>query len=329
MKFRLLSLLATLAASLAAAEPASRVTVTPQSGRVRIEVDGALFTEYIYAGAPKPYLYPVLAADGTRLTRDYPMAETPGEEHDHPHHRSLWFAHGDVNGQDFWTETEKTGHIVHAALLETRSGETGLLRTRNRWVSGDGVEFCADETTIRVCAVPHGRLLDYEIVLRAPSDRPVVLGDTKEGTMALRVAGWMVMTHKVKGRIVEGAGHALNSAGDRDVAAWGKRASWVDYFAPHGGKVYGVAIFDHPDNPRHPTWWHTRDYGLFAANPFGQHDFEGLKDRPRAGELTVPAGGELRFRYRFYFHEGEPADAGVADRYSDYATGRETGAASP
>ena len=59
----------------------------------------------------------------------------------------------------------------------------------------------------------------------------------------------------------------MNSAGNRDNDAWGKRADWCDYFSEHDGKVYGVAIFDHPQNLRHPTWWLARDYGLFGANP--------------------------------------------------------------
>ena len=108
----------------------------------------------------------------------------------------------------------------------------------------------------------------------------------------------------------------------RDADAWGKRADWCDYFAPYNGKTYGVAIFDHPQNLRHPTWWMARDYGLFAANPFGQHDYENLKDQPHIGDYTIPAGGSLTMRYRFYFHEGDPEAAQVAARYADYAAGK-------
>jgi len=73
---------------------------------------------------------------------------------------------------------------------------------------------------------------------------------------------------------------------------------------------------------RHPTWWMARDYGLFGANPFGRHDFENLKDQPHAGDYTIPAGGELTLRYRFYFHDGDPQDAKIAGHYTDYAAGR-------
>jgi hypothetical protein len=113
-------------------------------------------------------------------------------------------------------------------------------------------------------------------------------------------------------------GHIVNSEGIRDDATWGKRAKWCDYYGPVEGKTVGIAIFDNPANPRYPTWWHVRDYGLFAANPFGQHDFENLKDKKTAGNLVVPAGQSVTFRYRVYMHEGDDQQAGVAARYAEY-----------
>jgi hypothetical protein len=83
------------------------------------------------------------------------------------------------------------------------------------------------------------------------------------------------------------------------------------------GKIVGIAIFDHPDNPRHPTWWHVRDYGLFAANPFGVHDFE--KKPKGTGDFTIPAGQSVTFRYRFYLHKGDEQQAGVAEQYREYS----------
>ncbi len=109
----------------------------------------------------------------------------------------------------------------------------------------------------------------------------------------------------------------MNSEGVRDGATWGKRAAWCDYYGPVNGKIVGVAIFDHPQNPRHPTWWHVRDYGLFAANPFGLHDFE---NKPAgAGKFTVAAGTSVIFRYRLYIHQGEEKEAKVAEHYREYA----------
>src|SRR5215207_7681395 len=82
----------------------SSVKLTRLDDRVRVEIDGHLFTEYFIKGASRPYCYPVLAVDGTSLVRDFPMKETPGEDRDHPHHRALMFAHSNVNEIDFWNE---------------------------------------------------------------------------------------------------------------------------------------------------------------------------------------------------------------------------------
>ena len=129
--------------------------------------------------------------------------------------------------------------------------------------------------------------------------------------MGLRLAETM----RLKGKV--GQGHIVNSEGVRDGQTWGKRAKWVDYYGPVNGQTVGVAIFDHPQNPRYPTWWHVRDYGLFAVNPFGLHDFE--KQPAGAGNLVIPAGQSVTFRYRFYLHPGDEKEAKVAERYSEYA----------
>lgn len=306
------------------AAPAGDVKLTRGDDRVRVELGGKLFTEYVFKGGPKPFLYPVLAADGTELMRHFPMRKDVADEaKDHPHHRSLWFTHGAVNGIDFWTEGANKGTIVNEAVEHSTAGGVGTIRARNRWVNPDGSVACTDETTIRVRAIPEGRLLDYEVTLKAPAGKPVVFGDTKEGSMAIRVPLWMTPEHTHQKKKVGGNGTMVNSQGDRNDAIWSKRATWVDYHAPKGGKVYGVALFDHPSNPRHPTWWHARSYGLFAANPFGKHDFEPAhKDNPKAGDLEIPAGGSVTFRWRFYFHMGDEKAGKVAEQYQAYAAGK-------
>ena len=74
-----------------------------------------------------------------------------------------------------------------------------------------------------------------------------------------------------------------------------------------------MLILDHPSNPKHPTFWHARGYGLNAANPFGEHDF--LSDKTRDGGITIPAASSLTFRYRVVIHAGA-ADAAAFDRLS-------------
>jgi hypothetical protein len=306
----------------------SNVKLITLGDRVRVEIDGQLFTEYIFKGASRPYCYPILATDGTSLVRDFPMKATPGEDTDHPHHRALMFAHSNVNQVDFWNEgTSGTkfpkGSTVHDGFVETRNGAVGVIRVRNRWVAPDGNLVANDESTLRFRGSREARMLDYEVTIKALPGTPLVMGDNKDGTMAIRIAQWMTMPHKVRGKDVPGEGHIVTAAGHRDAAAWGTRADWCDYFAPHHGKTYGIAIFDHPQNLRHPTWWMARDYGLFAANPFGQHDFEvAAKHPPGKGDYTIPAGGTLTLRYRFYFHLGDEKTARLAERYAEYAAER-------
>ena len=287
------------------------VAVKEAEGKVRVEIDGALFTEYHYKDVARPYLYPIIGPAGTPMTRDWPMLKTTNEPTDHVHHKGLWFAHGDINGIDFWSEQKKFGKTIHQKFLEIKSGEKeGLIRTLNSWMAPSGTVVCTDERAIRFSAEKEVRLIDYEITLIA-SHGEVRIGDTKEGTMAIRVP----VTMSVSG--TNGLGHILSSEGLRDGAAWGKPAKWVDYYGPVQGKTVGVALFDHPQNPRYPTRWHVRTYGLFAANPFGMHHFD--KKPAGTGDLKLAPGERVTFRYRFVFHKGDEKEARIGARYEAYS----------
>ncbi|HWH67976.1 MAG TPA: PmoA family protein, partial [Candidatus Sulfotelmatobacter sp.] len=251
----------------AATSPQSGVHITPLTDRLRVDVNGQLFTEYFFKDVPRPYCYPLIGPGDLALTRNWPMKSIPNEEHDHPHHRSLWFTHGSVNGHDFWSEQKDFGKIVHMGFTEIRSGKNlGLIQSTNCWTAAEGTMVCTDTRCLKVYAPARSgeQLLDFDVTIFA-SNGDLTFGDTKEGSMAVRLAETM----RLKGKV--GHGHIVNSAGVRDDQTWGKRADWCDYYGPVEGQTVGIAIFDHPQNPRHPTWWHVRDYGLFAANPFGQH----------------------------------------------------------
>ena len=247
------------------------------------------------------------------MTRDWPMKNSPDEEHDHPHHKSLWWEHGSMNGVDFWSEEKGAGKTVHEKFLEVRSGKMGVIKSTDKYVANDGRVICTDQRTLKIYpGDKQTRIFDFEVTVHA-SNGELKFGDTKEGTMAMRLNETM----RLKGKV--GKGHIINSEGVRDDGTWGKRADWVDYYGPADGREVGVAIFDHPSNPRHPTWWHVRDYGLFAANPFGQHEFEKTKDK-NSGELIVPAGKSITFKYRFLIHEGDRQPAEIESAYKEYST---------
>ncbi|MBW8040038.1 MAG: hypothetical protein FVQ85_08575 [Planctomycetes bacterium] len=290
------------------------VKIVKADKKLKVEINGKLFTEYNYQDVPRPFFYPVIGPTGVPIIRHYPMnpdLDKGGDKKDHVHHRSLWFTHGEVNGQDFWGEGGRSGKIVHEKFDKITSGrDVGIIQSRNKWVARDGKVICTDTRTHRFYNRPDGQMMDFEITFHA-SQGKVVLGDTKEGSMAIRLAPTM----RVEGKV--GKGHIINSEGHRDGAAWGKRAAWCDYYGPVNGDIVGVAIFDHPKNPKHPTWWHVRTYGLFTANPFGVHNFE---NKPKGtGDITIQAGESLTFRYRFYFHKGDAKQAQVAKHYRQYA----------
>ena len=299
----------TLAAG-GAAEKKGEVQITREEGKLRISIDGQHFTDYVYEGYSRPFLFPLYGPGQVKMTRSWPMKEVPNEEHDHPHHKSFWWAHGDMNGVDFWSESQRAGKTVHEEFTEVKSGKVGVIKSRNKYVAPDGKVVATDERTLRIHPGTSPRVLDFEITLKPAEGQELKFGDTKEGTMALRLAETM----RLKGKV--GKGHIVTSEGVRDGQTWGKRAKWVDYYGPADGKEVGVAIFDHPSNPRHPTWWHVRDYGLFGANPFGIHDFE--KKESGAGDLVVPKGETVTWKYRFYMHPGNEEEGKVEQAYQEY-----------
>lgn len=295
--------------------PAADVTISEADGKAVVKIDGELFTEYVFTGHSKPILYPIIGPTGVEMTRNYPMKEdVDNEARDHPHHKSLWFTHDDVNKVQFWMEytsprsKAKPGKIVQTAMKI--DGDT--IRTENSWLSPEGKAVCKDVREVTFGTTDVGRYIDFVIVISA-SEGDVTFGDTKEGTMGIRTHPLLRLTNDEKRGNHTVKGSAVNSEGIEGKAIWGKRAKWVDYWAPIEGETVGIAIFDHPSNPRHPTWWHARTYGLVAANPFGVHDFE--KKPAGTGDMKIPAGESKTFRYRFLFHRGDVKQADIPDEY--------------
>ncbi len=304
-----------LVPSIVSAGDAAGFGVHKSDGRIRITIDGRLFTEYVTGRYAKPILYPVMGPGQIPMTRNYPMKEVKGEAHDHPHHKSIWYTHGDINGVNFWNNAKDCGRVVQEKLLKAEArGDSAVLKTVNKWMSPGGKTVCTDTRTLTFRKIPQGRVIDWEITMHA-SEGKVVFGDTKEGTMGIRTHPNLRLKN---GRGVTTAnGRACNSEGVTGKAVWGKRAKWVDYRGTIDGEMAGVAIFDHPSNPRHPTWWHARDYGLVAANAFGVHNFEG---KPRGtGDYIIPEGQSRTFRFRFIFHRGDNDEAGIEKLYERYA----------
>jgi hypothetical protein len=302
----------------AKAAPGSGVEVKKNGKNLDFLIHGKLFTRYdVTTGPNKPYFYPIIGPTGAPVMRHWPVEDVAGETHDHPHHRGLWFTHSSVNGVDFWVEGKGTGKTVNTGYDAVVSGPVyGLMRSRTDWIMPDGKKIAEDTREVRVYPLQNGTLMDFAVTVKAVGG-PVVWGDAKDGVLGMRLADSMREAVE-KGKIAEG--HILNSNGIKDGATWGKTADWVDYYGPVDGQTVGVAMFDSPESFRHPTYWHVRDYGLFAANPFGLHDFvPEYKNAPDKGNYTLPEGQTMTFRYRLFFHKGTPDEAGIADAWNAFA----------
>jgi hypothetical protein len=299
------------------------VKVTREGEQIEVVVGGRLFTTYHFdATVAKPYLFPLRSARGTIVTRGFPMvANIPDEDHDEPHQRALYFAHGDINGFDFWGEAAfpnwsrhavaTFGHTVFRKLDDIHDGaEVGTLRAEFDLQTPEGKVIGSETQAYTFRGDESSRMIDCEFAIIADHG-PLRIGDSKEGTFAIRV---------VKA-LESPPGHMANSNGSADEKTiWGKRADWVDFYGQVEGEEVGIAVFDHPENLRHPGYWHARHYGLLAANPFGLKEF--AHDRHQDGSYAIRPGDSLTLRYRVLIHHGDFERAGVAEAYKRYAGGQ-------
>jgi len=310
MKFHSLLL---LAATLAW----SQVKLTQAPDRIRIEIDGKHFSDYmIGADAPKPYLHPLRTAGGKQVSRSFPMDLVEGEKRDHPHHRGLWFSHGDVNGWDFWANEKSQkgvgkgrGEIKVVKVKELKSGKkSGTVTTLQDWIDGTGKRLISEARTMTFYSGEGGnRTMDFDITLTAIEES--VFGDTKEGAFAIRLA--RALEEEQTGTMVNADG------GEKEKNVWGKRSPWVDYSGTLDGEKLGIVILDHPSSFRHPTYWHSRAYGLFASNIFGVRDF--TRDKTASGAVTLKAGETMKFRFRVVIHSGDAKSFDPAMAWKKFA----------
>ena len=274
---------------------------------IDVTVDGRAFTTFRYGtDGFRPYFFPVLGPGGSPVTR----GETSDNSSDHVHHRSLYVAYGEVNDVDVWAEGENSGRVVHQSFTDKSGGAAvGKIYTENDWVNKAGEKLMSDRQNFRIYNTPDtGTIIDLDLTFIA-SAGDVYFGDTKEGgIISVRVNPSMNASDG--GRIENAYG------GTNEGETWGKRAQWCDYSGIVEGTPVGVAVFDHISNPRYPTYWHVRNYGLMTTNIFGTGTFEG--DQSKDGSYTLKSGEEMNFRFRVLIHAGGAATGQVAQKYHDF-----------
>ncbi|GAC1516744.1 MAG: hypothetical protein NVS1B4_13560 [Gemmatimonadaceae bacterium] len=305
-----------------------------------ILVDGQPFTSYLYATTTlkKPTLFPLRTASGTIVTRGFPLDPRPGERVDHPHHVGLWFNHGNVNGLDFWNNSdaipaaraEKMGTILHRAIRRTESGTgEGTLEVTGDWVDSQQKTILREDTRFIFRAGVGLRAIDRITTLTALAEA-VTFTDDKEGVLGMRVARALEQPSKTpeiftdaSGRATavpmlknEGVtGHYRTSDGVEGDSVWSTRAKWTTLSGVVNGEPVTLAILDHPKNLGFPTHWHARGYGLFAANPLGAKIFSHGKQEMN---FRLPPGTSMTFRHRVLILSGAATPEQVERQYQDF-----------
>jgi hypothetical protein len=303
-----------------AATPRIQILPNESARRVDVVIDGKPFTSYIWPeNLAKPTLYPLRAADGTVVTRGFPLDPRPGERVDHPHHVGLWFNYGNVNDFDFWNnsyaikkeDAHKMGNVVHRKIVATNSGnEKGELTFETDWISGTQKLLLKEHTQLIFWGDKTSRTIDRVTTLQA-QDEKVVFHDDKEGMLGMRVTRALEMPSTTAEVFTDANGNPttvakldntgvngnyLTSEGKKGDEAWSTRGKWCMLSGKVGDDPVTIAIFDNPKNPNFPTYWHARGYGLFAANPLGRSIFTSGKEPPL--NFTIAPGESVTFRYR-------------------------------
>jgi hypothetical protein len=310
-----------LALGLGVCAGASQVEVQsrPADRRVDVLVDGKPFTSYAWPEkVSKPILYPIRTARGTIVTRGFPLDTRPGERVDHPHHAGYWLTYGDVDGVDFWGNSEaippaeraKMGVIRQGEIVSAKGGAgRGDLEVRADWVMPGGTVALEETTRFSFRADALTRTIDRITTLS--SKAKVTFRDTKEGMLGIRVARGLEQPADKPEVFSDATGKPTavpvldntgvtglytSSEGQKGDAVWGKRARWMALSGHVGDEDVVLLLLDHPKNPGYPTYWHARGYGLFALNPFGPKAYSDGKDKERP--YAIEAGQPAVLRYR-------------------------------
>ncbi|RYY17189.1 MAG: hypothetical protein EOO04_25785 [Chitinophagaceae bacterium] len=307
----------------AAAQRAETVTLQTKPGKqVDVIIGGKLFTSFRYPDSlEKPILYPVYSANGTMVTRGFPLMPKPGEPDDHPHHMGIWFNYENLNGLDFWNNSYAIkperkhlyGWIKTDKVTLPNAGKTGVIAYHANWTNQANEVIVEENTTLEFSGSGQRRFIDRVTTLTAAQD--AVFKDAKDAFLAIRVAKELQIPTKaeqsfkddkgittvVKGNTASN-GNYLSSEGIMGDSVWSTRAKWMNLFGKMGNDSISIAIIDHPRNINYPTFWHARGYGLFAANPLGEAIFTNGKT---AKNLTLKKGESVIFRYRMIIDQGK------------------------
>jgi len=301
-----------------------RVMRVKGENKIMVTAGGKPFTTFFFPDTmAKPVLFPIYAPGDHIITRGYPLMPRSKDPSDHPHQVGLWFNYENVNGLDFWNNSfaippEKKsayGQIRTDSLLELKSGPLGLIAYHALWTNQDKKVLLRESTRLYFTSYPEKRIIDRECSLQAEVD--LGFPDAKDGLLGLRVARELelpsaepkefkdangVVTKVDSNKDYGVSGNYLTSEGKEGDSAWGTRARWCLLYGRLANDTVSILIIDHPRNPGYPTYWHSRGYGLFAANPLGAKIFSNGKEELN---FHLKRGETVRFSYRIVIATGK------------------------
>jgi hypothetical protein len=233
------------------------------------------------------------------ITRGWPLDPRPGERVDHPHHVGIWLNYEDVNGNDYWNNSDAVDHakraygtIIHTGITSVKSGkDKGELKVTADWVDKDGKLTLKETTTYVFSGKGDTRVIDRSTTLTAVMDE-VAMPDVKDGMFAIRVARELELPSNKPEIFTDAAGIATkvpalnnegitgnyrNSNGVEGEAVWGKRAIWCNLTGKIKDENISVAMIDHPKNVGYPAYWHARGYGLVCRESTGNESAQRRK----------------------------------------------------
>jgi hypothetical protein len=309
----------------APADDPPAVTIDTSKSQIVFRIGKDLVTTYhIGPDVAKPYFWPLNAPGGVPLTRAWPMDANSKETKDHVHQKSAWFCHGDVipqgievkdkikgvKGVDFWSEAPGHGVIACVEVGKPKAAKGhAWITTRNEWRTADNVKILDETRTIHLYDLDGARLLALDIDIDA-SVCPITFGDTKEGAFGVRIRD--ALNEK------DGKGLLENAEGKKtEKECWGRQSKWCDYSSNIEDKPFGLTLLDDPAN-HYPACWHSRGYGLSAANPFGRagSGFPAVQDNTNLVKLAK--GDHLKLRYGLLLHTGNAKDGKVEECFERF-----------
>ncbi|MEP7237751.1 MAG: PmoA family protein [Ferruginibacter sp.] len=303
--------------SFAQKEQIVKIVKSQTEKKVDIFIGKKLFTSFLYPDSlEKPVLYPLHAANGTIVTRGFPLDPKPGDPIDHPHHIGMWFNFENVNGLDFWNNSyaipadkkKSYGWIKTTAVTEATGGKKGILTYDANWTNQQNDVLLKETTRFEFSGNAQQRIINRITVLKANTD--VLFTDVKDGLLGIRLAHELQIPTKADQKFTDDKGNVtivkagtdnipngnyVTSEGKQGNDVWSTRARWCKAYGKMGNDSISVTIIDHPGNPNYPTFWHARGYGLFAANPLGEKIFTNGKSFKN---LQLKKGESVTFRFR-------------------------------